>query len=61
MYLLYLFELCLAHKNKSENLHVKLQQKANAETSGLMGNPIIGFKSITSGDQFMSPRTKLKS
>ena len=60
---LYLFELCVAHK-KTKKSRIYMQdcnKTANAETSGLMGNPIIGLKSITSGDRFMSPRTKLKS
>ena len=46
--------------NKSKDLHVRLQQTANAETSGIMGNPIVGLKSITSGDRFRRLRTKFK-
>ena len=51
----------LIKTNESKKLHVELQQAANAKTSGLMGNPIIGLMLITSGDRFMSPRIKLKS
>ena len=49
----------LMNTSKSKNLHEKLQQTANVETSGFMRNPIVGLKLITSGDPFMSLITKL--
>ena len=61
LYCIYSSSALLIKTKKSKIYMQDCNKTANAETSGLMGNPIIGLKSITSGDRFMSPRTKLKS
>ena len=61
LYCIYSSSALLIKTKKSTIYMQDCNKTANAETSGLMGNPIIGLKSITSGDRFMSPRTKLKS
>ena len=61
LYCIYLSSALFIKTKKSKIYMQNCSKTANAETSGLMGNPIIGLKSITSGDRFMSPRTKLKS
>ena len=55
-----LFELCVAHQKQTKNLHLKLQQTATTETTGLIGNPVLVKGQLLGGDQFMSPKTKLK-